>query len=282
MHKEQSHGDHIGAIMEPRELLANYLNNLIQTGKILQRLNTNAISNTATGEVTEVIAIAKEENDVVWIILLVKGKKNFEFVSVYPQLKPVERIKAKIIDVGEWQNMIEATIFCEIDSDDETTYGRKIQFFATDYAWNKSKYLVGENLYIDLAGIAYNAQEGKKGFSFEGQEAIDFLAKTGREPDYDENGNVKPIHFDMTTLAAFLTHNEDYPDDVEFQSPITNITRVNTLGVDLYRCEMFIKHDPDRKLSLYFRPEFIPEPEEGMPVMGVLWLQGCISENQEY
>lgn len=55
MKKEQSHGDHIGAIMEPRELLANHLNNIVQTGKILQRFNTRALSETATGDVTGVL-----------------------------------------------------------------------------------------------------------------------------------------------------------------------------------------------------------------------------------
>lgn len=281
MNKNQTHGDHIGAIMEPRELFANHLNNLIQTGIILHRFNTRALSDTASGDVTEVIALAQDVDDVTWIVLLVKGKKNFEFVSVYPKLQPAEKVKAKITEIAEWENMIEATIFCEVDYDDDEMDGRELQFFATDYAWNKDKYSVGKYIYIDLAAIAYSAKKGRKGFSFKGQEAIDFLAKTGQKPDYDENGNVKPIHFSLENLVAFLTCNEDYPDDVEYQSPINNITKVNTLGVDLYRSEMLFKHDPDRKLALYFKPEFIPNPTEGMPVMGVLWLQGCISENQE-
>ena len=281
MNKNQGHGDHIGAIMEPRELLANHLTQLINSGKLLHTIKTNAVSDTAKGDITDVVAIAQDNDDVTWIILLVQGKEHFEFVSVYPKLEPVERVKAKITEVGEWENMIEATIFCEVDYDNNEMDGRELQFFATDYAWNKAKYAVGEYLYIDLAAIAYSAKEGQRGFSFEGQKAIDFLAKTGREPDYDEDGNVQPVHFNMESLVAFLTHNEDYPDDVEYQSPINNITKVNTLGVDLYRCEMLYKHDPDRKLAFYFKPEFIPNPTEGMPVMGMLWLQGCISENQK-
>ena len=214
MHKVQSHGDHIGAIMEPRDLLANHLNNLIQTGKILQRFNTRALSETASGDITEVIAIDYDKDDVSWIVLLVKGSKNFEFVSVYPKLEPVERVKVKITEVGEWQNMIEATIFCEVDYDDDEMDGRELQFFATDYAWNKAKYAVGEYLYIDLAAIAYTAKVGQRGFSFKGQEAIDFLAKTGREPDYDENGNVTSS--DITALYNYLLNGDtthlDYLD----------------------------------------------------------------------
>lgn len=117
-------------------------------------------------------------------------------------------------------------------------------------------------------------------FSFKGQEAIDFLAKTG-EPDYDENGNVQPIHFNMESFVAFLTHNQDYPDNVEFQSPISNVTKISTVGVDLYRCEMLFKHNTDRKISLYFIHEMLPKPTEGMPVIGVLWMQSRISEFQE-
>ena len=283
MKKEQGHGDHIGAIMEPRDFLVNHLPGLIQEGKELHSCRTQVVSESVDGETTEVYSIFNRDDDVTWVALVAVGVKERinEFVSCYPLLDPVERVKAKITEVGEWENMIEATITCEVDGDDDECEGRELSFFATDYAWNKAKYTIGEYLYLDLAAIAYSAREGQRGFSFEGQEAVDFLAKTGSEPDYDENGNVMPVHFNMENLVAFLNHNGDYPDDVEFQSPIGNITKIGTVGVDLYRCEMLFKHDPDRKLSLYFKREFIPEPTEGMPVMGVLWLQGHISENQE-
>ena len=83
---------------------------------------------------------------------------------------------------------------------------------------------------------------------------------------------MQPIHFNMEGYVAFLTHNEDHHDDVEFQSPFSNVTKISTVGVDPYRCEMLFKHDPDRNMSLYFRHELLPEPTEGMPVMGVC---GC-------
>ena len=281
MKKEQGHGDHIGAIMEPQEFLDHHLTRLIDSGKLKNRCRTQAVSDTVNGEETEVITIVNDSEDIQWEILFVKGKEQYELVSAFPLLQPAETVKAKITGVGEWENMIEATIFCEIDCDNEDMDGCQLQFFATDYAWNKQRYVVGNYLFIDLAAIAYNVREGQKGFSFDGQKAIDFLAKTGREPDYDENGNVQPVHFSLEHLVAFLTHNEDYPDNVEFQSPISNITPVNAIDVDLYRCEMLFKHDPDRKLALYFRREFIPAPQDGMPLAGVLWLQGHISDTRQ-
>ena len=281
MKKEQGHGDHIGAIMEPRDFLANHLTRLLNTSELVNKCFTQAVSDTANGEKTNVFTLAKRDNDITWVGLIVEGKDTNEFVSCFPLLKPAGRVKAKIVEVGEWTNMVEATITCEIDDYDGENEGIELSFFATDYARNKARYIVGEYCYIDLAAIAYSAHEGERGFSFEGQKAIGFLSKIGQAPDYDENGNVQPVHFNTENLVQFLNHNDDYPDDVQFQSPITNITSINTVGVDLYRCEMLFKHYPDRKLALYFKREFIPEPTDGMPVAGMMWLQGSISDNQE-
>ena len=139
MKKEQGHGDHIGAILEPRELLANHLTRLINTGELHNHCKTQAVSDTAHGEVTDVITIVNTDGDMDWEILLVQGTEHFEFVSVFPLLRPLEKVRAKITEVGEWENMIEATIFCEIDCDNDEMDGRELQFFATDYAWNKQR-----------------------------------------------------------------------------------------------------------------------------------------------
>ena len=279
----QAHGDHIAAFMEPEDFLANHLPKLIDNGEVFKSCKTQVDSEKVNGETTDVFAVAHRDGDVTWLALIAAGvKENVnELVSFYPLLDPVERVKAKITDVSAWKDMIEATVTCEVECDDEDFGSLEISFFATDYAWNKSKYVVGEYLYLDLAALAYSAREAIRHFSFEGKQAIDYLAKSGREPEYDEDGNVKPVEFSTEILVAFLNTDDDYPDDFEFHSPIRNIERINSVGVDFYRCEMLFMHDPDRPLALYFKRRFIPTPEDGMPVSGVLWLQGRISENQE-
>lgn len=279
----QAHGDHIAAIMEPEDFLADYLPKLIDNGEVFKSCKTQVASEKVDGETTDVFAIANRDGNVTWLALIAAGVKEDvnELISFYPLLDPVERVKAKITDMSEWKNMIEATITCEVDCDDEDFGSLEISFFATDYAWNKSKYIVGEYLYLDLAALAYSAKEAIRHFSFKGQQAIDYLAKSGREPEYDENGNVKPVEFSTEILVAFMNTDDDFPDDFEFHSPIRNVEKINSVGVDLYRCEMLFMHDPDRPLALYFKREFIPKTEDGMPISGWLWLQGHISENQK-
>ncbi len=279
----QAHGDHIAALMEPEDFLANHLPKLIDNGEVLKSCKTQVVSEKVDGETTDVFAVVHRDGDVTWLALIAAGVKEDvnELVSFYPLLDSVDRVKAKITDVSEWQDMIEATVTCEVDCDDEDFGSLEISFFATDYAWNKSKYIVGEYLYLDLAALAYSAKEAIRHFSFKGQQAIDYLAKSGREPEYDENGNVKPVDFSTEILVAFMNTDDDFPDDFEFHSPIRNVEKINSVGVDLYRCEVLFMHDPDRPLALYFKREFIPKPEDGMPISGWLWLQGRISENQE-
>ena len=103
----------------------------------------------------------------------------------------------KIDKVMEWDDQVEATICCSVGE-------IKFAFFAVDYYCNKRKYVVGQSMTIDLAALAMRVQEASHSFSFEGQQAIDWLAKSGRTPDYDENGNVLPVTFNLEKLVAFF------------------------------------------------------------------------------
>ena len=99
----------------------------------------------------------------------------------------------------EWGNGLEGWITAEL------TDGRRLTFFDADYAINKGTYEIGKSYDFVIGALAYRAEEPEsKGFKFEGQQAIDFKAKLGEEPEYDENGNVKPVEFSTATLCAFL------------------------------------------------------------------------------
>lgn len=274
MNNNQGHGDHIGAIIDTKTFLSQHLQVLINNGKVVHRITLPAVSDTNKGNPTEVIVLFNDNEEISWQSLLAKGREHFEFVSCYPVIGSNSRIPAAIVKVEPWSNLIEATVTCEIDKN------LTVSFFATDYVWNKDRYIVGNMLYLDLAALAYSAKEASRGFKFEGQKAIDFLSKIGKKPDYDDNGNVQPVNFSTENLVAFMNVNEDYPDDAQYQSPLGNISHFKALNNEMTQGLIAIKHDPDRKVPLYFKSEFIPNASAGMPVQGVLWLQGCISGHQ--
>ena len=274
MNKNQGHGDHIGAIIDTKTFISQHLQPLINKGKVTHRVTTPAFSDSNNGDPTEVAVLLNDDESISWQTLLAKGREHFEFVSCYPVLAPDIRIPATIVKVEPWSNLIEATVTCMID--DTLT----VAFFATDYVWNKDRYIEGSKLYLDFAAIAYSAKEASRGFKFEGQKAIDFLSKIGKKPDYDEKGNVMPVNFSTEHLVAFMNVNEDYPDDAQFQSPLGNIIHHKALNIGFSKSLISIKHDPERKVPLYFKSEFLPDASNGMPVQGVLWLQGCISDHQ--
>ena len=274
MNKNQGHGDHIGAIIDTKSFISQHLQPLINKGKITHRITIPAESDTNKGNPTEVIVLLNDDESISWQMLLAKGREHFEFVTCYPVLAPNIRIPATIVKVEPWSNLIEATVTCMIDNN------LTVAFFATDYAWNKDRYIVGYILNLDLAALAYSAKEASRGFKFEGQQAIDFLCKIGKKPDYDEKGNMMPVNFSTENLVAFMNVNEDYPDDAQYQSPLETISYFKALNTEFTRGIISIKHDPDRKVPLYFKRDFLPDASSGTPVQGVLWLQGCISAHQ--
>ena len=129
---------------------------------------------------------------------------------------PGRAIVVQILDILEWSNKLEATIKCKYEYDGEEFI---FHFFATDYFAYKPIYKVGNRIEIALAASSGNAKVASKGFSFEGQKHLISFQKWAKEPEYDENGNVKPVKFSTEKLVAFLVHDEKCPDEAEFQSP---------------------------------------------------------------
>lgn len=276
MNKGQGHGDHIGAIIDTKTFIGNHLRPLIGESKVEHKCREKAFCEGVNGSETDIYVLATQTKDVVWQTLLgATGEgKPHSFVTCYPVLEGNTIIKAKITDVEPWGNLIEATVTCEIAGETE------VSFFATDYVWNKSQYVIGKELYISLAALAYAAEEASRGFSFEGQKAIDWLAKIGKKPDYDEYGRVKPVKFDTSNLVAFLQRNKDYPEDYEFQSPLEGASEITTIGENLLQSNILIKRDPDLKISFYCKSSMLPNATDKTPVRGLLWMQGHISKFQ--
>lgn len=276
MEKElyQNHGDHIEAIMSTSIFMKNYLQKTISDSKVFKKIRTEVNAEDIDGKRTDVFSLVSGDDDMAMLTLLAyspKSRTNF-FISIYPTLRG-RNILVKIEEVIEWDNKLEATVICSVGD-------FEFAFFATDYYANKRAYCVGDTLSIEIAALGCKVEEAGRGFSFEGQKAIDWLAKIGKKPTYNPDGNVEPIHFNTEKLVAFLNHDEKCPDEAEFQSPVYSIQSNVLLGVDFYTTKIALHKDEDDEITipLYFRKDFIPLLQERTPIRGWLWVTGCISE----
>lgn len=180
-------------------------------------------------------------------------------------------ISLKIEEIEEWENRLEAWITGELAD------GRLLTFFDADYALNKNNYENGKTLDFMIGALAYFAGEPEtKGFTFEGQKAIDFKAKMREEPEYDENGNVKPIHFSTENLCALLQTGNP-PDDAEFISTVEDVKTVETLGNSFWKFHILYRDGEDNEEKI---PAYVLKTKENRSldkaaqIQGVVWLTG--------
>ncbi len=272
----QSHGDHIDCIMETGTFMKQHLQQVVGQSIIWQKSKTRFSSDTMNNELTDVFSLRYGTADIALQTMLAYNPKEAinELASIYPVMNG-RSCQVKIERVIEWVNHIEATIICSIGEFD-------FAFFAIDYYLNKSYYVEGQELEIELSALGMNVKPGQRGFDFTGQQAIDFKAKTGEKPEYDENGEVIPIHFDLTQLVAYLNTDEKAPDEAEFQSPVNNISDSSILGVDFHKVDITVcRRDTDEgelsvSVPLYFRKDFIETISEDDPICGWLWMTGAV------
>lgn len=200
---------------------------------------------------------------------------SMQLVSMYPCVREGAIIPLKITEIEEWKNGLEAWITGELEDE------RFITFFDTDYAVNKDTYEIGKIYNFIIGGLAYFAKEPEsKGFKFEGQQAIDFKAKLGEDPEYDEEGNVIPIEFSTESLCVFI-QSGDVPDDAEFITTVDNIKTVEALGNDFWNFDIIYRGEEYNEVKI---PTFVLKSKENMSLdtatqlQGYLWLTGYLSK----
>ena len=276
-----NHGDHLDSIMPAKTLMSRYIKPIVQDAKSWRQARTTVTTSDMYEEMTDVFSLMHGEGNMRMLVTVAASTKNNtnEFMAMYPVTEgiPLEVTIDKII---EWDNQIEATVFCSIDE-------FEFAFFPVDYYCNKKKYKVGETLTVDLSAIGMSVEEAQRGFQFEGQQAIDWLSKIGEKPDYDENGNVMPVKFSLEKLVAFINKDSKCPDEAEFQSPVGEIDTTSILGVDFYKTSITIcRRDTDDgelevSIPLYFRQDFFPTVQKEDPIRGWLWVTGAIAGGHE-
>jgi len=265
----QGHGDHIDTIMDPEEFLSKFLPDI---GKwtFYDTAHTKITHNEYDDEKGDLLVV-KTGGDMGMIALMLNNEKakRIDFVCTYPFHKGIPH-KLKIKKVVEWDSQVEAVVYAE-------TEGMNIAFYATDYYANKSRYVPGAELDIELAASAYKIIEGESETVLDAETSAKMRSDMGIEPEYDKEGNVLPLTLCNDELVAYLPHNEEFPDDAEFASPIKSVEPVSLFGIDFIKAVISICHEPEETyVPLYFKKEYLPNAQKGTLVRGFLWMQGKI------
>ena len=104
-----------------------------------------------------------------------------------------------------------------------------------------------------------------KGFSFKGQEALDWIHRVGKvvgyEATFEEDGSVKPVSFDMQNLVSYLPVESKAPDEAEYQSPVCNLSECRFMDIDFFRGTIMIHRNAleecDGKVSVLFQEGYV-------------------------
>ncbi len=208
------------------------------------------------------------------LIVTNKKKKINDMVTVYPVIQSNNTIRLTILNIIEWGNLIEAVIVGERED------GHSIAFFDTKYYKNKERYQIGNSYIFALAALAYDVKVStEKSFSFEGEKAIDWLSKIGEAPEYNQQGEVEPVVFNLSNLVCYLPQ-PDSLDDAQFQSPIKQIDAITAFGKEYYKINITVFHNPEYCLDLYAKTSFFDNqpPSINEPLRGLIWTQGYLHE----
>lgn len=275
----QCHGDHWNCILQnPKEEFAPFISASIEKGSLYADSESDYIldGKQLHGRVAmlEYDGGNPESEIVIRNVVAADDDKKLLLVSGYPLVKNGAEVSLKITKIEEWQNGLEAWITAELPD------GRVLTFFDTDYSVNKEKYETGNFYNFVISALAYDAEEPKsKGFTFEGQKAIDFKAKMGEEPEYDENGNVKPIQFSTEELCAFFqgAHAED---EAEFITTVEKVESVEAFGNTFWKFNVIYRADSeedDVKIpACVLKSKSRSSLDKASQVQGLLWLTGYL------
>lgn len=275
----QGHGDHLSAIVDSESLMGQRFQDIISNAKMFKTARTKFTDEDIDNENVTIYSLKNGEGDMSMLceLAFIFRKQENRFVSLFPMMKG-DDVEVTIERIHEWDNQAEATIDCSASE-------FEFSFFAVDYYANKAVYKVGEKITVSLAALAMKAELSPKSFSFEGQQAIDWLAKIGEEPEYDENGSVKPVVFGLEKLVAYMNHDHRAPDEAEFQSPISGLEELSVLDVDFWKTRIAVHKSIDDesevRVPMYFRKDMITDVKEGDAVRGWLWMTGYIAGANE-
>jgi len=267
----QGHGSHIETIMKSDVFIKDYLSS-VGNWTMYDVAKTKINYNKYINEDGDILVVKKGyEMSMIALLLNNEKDKRIDFVSAYPMHAGIKH-RVKIADVAVWKNKLEAVVYADMEN-------ISIAFFATDYYVNKSRYVQGAVLDIELAACAYHVEEGEKEIVLDAKTSEKMRRDMGLEPEYDEHGDIIPIVLHNNKLVAYLSHDDKYPDDAEFASPIESVDDLSLFGIDFTKAIISISHEPEETfIPLYFKKEWLPNVNKGCLLRGYLWMQGKIND----
>ncbi|MCB9309408.1 MAG: hypothetical protein H6567_05040 [Lewinellaceae bacterium] len=243
-----SHGDNIGGLIG-----FNNLNN--EKGRAFVN-ELMAYSMTINSEMSsnkfEIKKVPISSNSNLNIRILT-NKRNV--LSAFPYLKTSYKLPFSTKEIIEWTHVNNCE--AEIIGGGRDTFG--LDFFATDYAINKSQYQQNKNFELSLSAVAFVVDKNESDQNTEVAFSEDFVAyipssNIQRQTYYDFIGKV--IDFEEVSINNL---NTGYIARVKL---INDDSDPNFLTVD-----MFMNKENMRINSL----------DKGMKISGLLWFQGEIA-----
>lgn len=104
---------------------------------------------------------------------------------------------------------------------------------------------------------------------------IGALAYFAKEPEYDEEGNVKPVEFSSESLCAFLQVGHA-PDDVEFITTVKEVKSIEALGHTYWTFKTIYRggEDNEEEIPTYaLKSEKNNSLDEASQLQGLLYSQ---------
>lgn len=275
---EYGHGNHWASVTNREDWVKDYLPEMLTNGKLEDESLVHGVFFENEFPTDEKVFAIRADSDMLSGLSLIAAneavKQNL-LVTFYPFVREGTVHRMKLTDILEWPEQIEAILTASAEND------FPISFFDTKYFKNKSNYEIGEEYDFSISAIAYSAEIPERSFSFEGQDAINFLQRTGREPQFNAQGKVDPVVFDTSKLVALLPIDKNYPHEYEFQSPIHSIHETKFVGEAFYEFSIFVHREPDIPITLISKKVFFNTiPKVNDPLRGTMWMQGYLAEKQ--
>ncbi|MFT4536106.1 MAG: hypothetical protein ACI9P5_003480, partial [Saprospiraceae bacterium] len=176
-------------------------------------------------------------------------------ISAFPYLKTNYQLPYSTKEIIEWEHMNKCE--AEIKGGGRNTFG--FDFFPTDYAVNKSKYIQNKEIQLKVSAIAFVVDKIETNQNTEVQFSEDFVSympssNLPRLTYYDFIGKV--IEFEEANIDGL---NNGY---------IAKVKLINEdADLNFFTIDMFMNKENMRISSL----------EKGMKISGLLWFQGEIA-----
>lgn len=164
-----------------------------------------------------------------------------------------------------------------------------VTFFDPLYCLNRDRYVLGELVDVELAGIAYSLKvvpQGTKLKTAVGDVSMDGAAVLMSARKNDSGGSGNTFGDEKAYGVSYIEQPDSYPlpDDYQFCAPVKDVqeSKLAAIGVWRFRGTVMRVHDgcQEVNIDIYATREGMPDgttPVSGDEISGALWLQGTLA-----